>query len=283
VELFHQFQASHRQNSVEINSATWQYFIAGHGGNPLIMLPGEEVHAEYWFRLVLAMQKKHQVVAVSLPALNSIRAYTDGLAGLIDHLEFAQIDVLGASLGGCIAQEFARRHRHRLRRLVLANSYTPDCRSPRISRIYSRINCRMPASYLRVLKKIHLYMLIALPGRELPFWRGFCEMLYDRYTARANKQALRAPVRALADFSSYRHYGPRDLLDWPGQVMIIESTNDAGSSERCRSRLKILYPQATVITLNNAGHTPGYSLPVDFSVLVGSFLQKPDCIEPGKE
>jgi poly(3-hydroxyalkanoate) depolymerase len=42
------------------------------------------------------------------------------VAGLVDKLGCRQVDVLGLSWGGALAQELARRHPHRVRRLVLA-------------------------------------------------------------------------------------------------------------------------------------------------------------------
>jgi poly(3-hydroxyalkanoate) depolymerase len=41
-------------------------------------------------------------------------------AGLLDHLGYAEVDVLGVSWGGVIAQQFAFQHPTRCRRLVLA-------------------------------------------------------------------------------------------------------------------------------------------------------------------
>lgn len=273
VNQFRQFQVSHRMQSIKLQETTWQYLIAGHSRYPLVLLPGEERFAEYWFRLVLALQNKQQVLAVTLPALDTIVAYTQGLAELLEYLKMPEIDLLGTSLGGCIAQEFVRRYPHRVRRLILANSYLPDCKLPRLSRFFARINLHLSLSYLRLLKKRHLLRLVSIAGRERSFWKEFNLMIFDQYLSGVDKSTLLSPLRALADFSTY-NYEASDLADWPGRIMIIESTNDPGSSEKCRARLKLLYSRADVVTLCNAGHTPGYSLPVDFSVWVSSFIQK---------
>jgi pimeloyl-ACP methyl ester carboxylesterase len=274
VDLLQQFQASLRLQSIKIHGTTWQYLIAGHSRHTLVLLPGEERYAEYWFQLVLAMQNNQQLLVVTLPAFDTIAAYTQGLAGLFDSLEMLEIDLLGSSLGGCIAQEFVRRYPHRVRRLVLANSYAPGCKHLLLSHYYAQFQSYIPASFLRILKKLHRSRVDPPAGRERTFWRGFNQLLFEQYLMGADKSTLLATLRALANFSTYKHYQPRDLVNWNGRLMIIESVNTAGSRDRCRSRLRSLYPQADVITLTSAGHTPGYSLPVDFSVLVGSFLQK---------
>lgn len=257
-----------------IGTTQWKYLIAGHSARPLVLLPGEELFAEYWFRLISAMQSTQQILAITLPALNSIASCSDGLSDLLDSLGIHQVDLLGSALGGCIAQEFVRRYPARVRRLVLANSYEPGCRTPRLSRLYQQVNPLLPLASLRVMKKQHLLRLVTGTGRESPFWRGLSGLLYERYLSHASKDLLLAPVRSLADFSHYRHYGSRDLVDWPGRVMIIESIQNPSASARCQARLRMLYPQASVTTLSNSGHTPGYSMPVDFSVLIGSFLQR---------
>lgn len=49
-----------------------------------------------------------------------LATYADLLAGALDVLGYDEVDVLGVSWGGALAQEFSRRHLGRLRQLVLA-------------------------------------------------------------------------------------------------------------------------------------------------------------------
>jgi pimeloyl-ACP methyl ester carboxylesterase len=52
----------------------------------------------------------------------SMRDLAGVVAALIDHLDLPAVDVLGYSLGGALAQEFAHLYPHRIRRLILAGT-----------------------------------------------------------------------------------------------------------------------------------------------------------------
>jgi pimeloyl-ACP methyl ester carboxylesterase len=54
------------------------------------------------------------------PRLRRMRGYADLVRDLLDELKIPQINLMGHSWGGALAQEFARRHGERLRCLVLA-------------------------------------------------------------------------------------------------------------------------------------------------------------------
>ena len=58
--------------------------------------------------------------ATKLPYRPSTLARLTG--GLLDQLGHAQVDVLGVSWGGALAQQFAFQHRHRCRRLILVST-----------------------------------------------------------------------------------------------------------------------------------------------------------------
>jgi pimeloyl-ACP methyl ester carboxylesterase len=53
---------------------------------------------------------------------DTIEAMSDDASALIAALDLGQIDVLGFSIGGCVAQAFAMRHPEQVRRLVLVGT-----------------------------------------------------------------------------------------------------------------------------------------------------------------
>jgi poly(3-hydroxyalkanoate) depolymerase len=69
------------------------------------------------------------------------------LAGLLDELGYATVDVVGFSWGGGVAQQFALCHSRRCRRLVLAATATGSLMVPARPRVLARM--ATPRRYLR--------------------------------------------------------------------------------------------------------------------------------------
>jgi poly(3-hydroxyoctanoate) depolymerase len=96
-------------------------------GPPLLLINGLGASLEMWDPFVSAVSGR-EVIAFDLPGAG-LSGYTrwpmrmPALARtvrmLLDHLGYRQVDVLGYSLGGLLAQEFAYRMPDRTRRLVL--------------------------------------------------------------------------------------------------------------------------------------------------------------------
>ncbi len=115
---------------VEIDGLTLRVLVAGgHGGStpPLLLCSGIGAAIELWEPFRDALQG-HPTIAFDAPGVgeSSVPAYPptmDGIAGtimsLLDRLGLAEVDVLGVSWGGALAQELAYRHGQRVRRLVL--------------------------------------------------------------------------------------------------------------------------------------------------------------------
>jgi poly(3-hydroxyalkanoate) depolymerase len=99
----------------------------GQGGTPLLLLSGIGAHLDMWGPFERQLNGRH-VIAFDPPGTGESPRLgwprrMDGLARivreLLDALGHEQVDALGVSFGGALAQELARRHPARVRRLVL--------------------------------------------------------------------------------------------------------------------------------------------------------------------
>jgi len=97
-------------------------------GSPLLLLNGLGASLELLERFRQAI-RGHETIALDLPGVGRsdtavlpmrFRSYARLVAGALRILRYDQVDVLGVSWGGALAQEFAWRHPAHVRRLVLA-------------------------------------------------------------------------------------------------------------------------------------------------------------------
>lgn len=96
-------------------------------GPPLLLINGLGASLEMWDPLVRSLQG-HELIGVDLPGAGGsghgrwpmrMPALARMIRTLLDRLGYERVDVLGYSLGGLLAQEFAYRVPDRVRRLVL--------------------------------------------------------------------------------------------------------------------------------------------------------------------
>ena len=127
-----------QSGTVQANGQQLYYEVHG-DGPPLVLVMGIGYDSSLWtLAQVPALSTQFRVVLVdNRDAGRSSRAthpyriadMADDLAGLLDALGIQRSHLLGLSMGGMIAQEFALRHADRLDRLVLTGTGAAPARS----------------------------------------------------------------------------------------------------------------------------------------------------------
>ena len=127
-----------RSGTVQANGQELYYEVHGQGP-PLVLVMGIGYDSSLWMLAqVPALSSQLQVIMVdnrdagrSSKASHpySVADMADDLAGLLDGLGIQRSHLLGLSMGGMIAQEFALRHPNRLDRLVLTGTAAAPARS----------------------------------------------------------------------------------------------------------------------------------------------------------
>jgi len=97
--------------------------------DPVLLIMGFTMNAGAWIAQIPALAERYHVIAFDNRGAGrtsqpdgpyTTRQMADDAAGLLDHLGIASAHVVGASMGGMIAQEFAVNYPERVRSLVLA-------------------------------------------------------------------------------------------------------------------------------------------------------------------
>lgn len=99
-------------------------------GTPLLFVHAFPLNRTMWAPQVSALIERCRCVAVDLRGFGdssvappySMEQYADDLAHLLDQLRIEKVVLVGCSMGGYVSFAFWRRHRHRVRALVLADT-----------------------------------------------------------------------------------------------------------------------------------------------------------------
>src|SRR4051812_13875444 len=121
---------------VDVNGVHMYYEIHGEG-TPLVLLHGGMLSIDLNFAgLIPTLARKHRVIGVELQGHGRTAdidreitpaALASDVVGLLDHLGIDRAHVLGHSMGGAVAMEFAVSHPERVRSVVpISVSVRPD-------------------------------------------------------------------------------------------------------------------------------------------------------------
>ena len=146
---------------------------------PLLLMNGIGASLEVLQPFVDALDRRRTVVRFDVPGVGgsprpvvpyNLATFGPVLAGMLDRLGFPhQVDVLGLSWGGGLAQHFAVQHRKRVRRLVLAATGTGSLMVPAHPRVLGRMltprRHRDPAYARQIAGEIYGGTMRTDPGR----------------------------------------------------------------------------------------------------------------------
>jgi pimeloyl-ACP methyl ester carboxylesterase len=110
-----------KAQAVEVNGRTARFTVAG-SGDPVVLVHGLAGSRRWWSPLVPAFAVHRRVYALDLPRPSQgtpPTSWSTWLARWFDVVGLERADVVGHSLGGIVAAEFAAAYPERTRRLVL--------------------------------------------------------------------------------------------------------------------------------------------------------------------
>jgi 3-oxoadipate enol-lactonase len=224
-------------------------------GTPILLVHGlAGASLTEWYQVAPKLATDRRVIIVDhrghgLSARGDLRFDVaddaDDLAGLLDAVDVGQVDVVGYSMGGAIAQELAHRHPGRVRRLVLIASFATHSDGYRRAR---RVGAILARGWERITgvgtSEVRSGYLIA---------RGAIESKHARWVWR---ETLRRDVEsgAQATFALLRF----DSRDWVGKLgvetMLMVPTADFLVPPRWQYELASLIPDARLVEVQGAGH-----------------------------
>jgi pimeloyl-ACP methyl ester carboxylesterase len=159
-----------------VNGVSYYYAVYG-TGEPLLLLHGGMFHTEMFGPNLTKLAQSRQVIGVDLQghgrtALGdreiSLVDMGNDMAGVLKTLSYDKVDVLGHSMGGGVAFQFAAQHPEMVRRLVLVSTpYAQDGFYPEMLPQQAAMSAAM-AEQLKDTPIYKSYVAIAPHPEEFP-------------------------------------------------------------------------------------------------------------------
>jgi pimeloyl-ACP methyl ester carboxylesterase len=255
-------------------------------GPPVVLVHGIGDSSATWEPVLTALARRHLVIAPDLlghgdsdkpRADYSVAAYANGIRDLLGVLGVERATLVGHSLGGGVAMQFAYQFPERTERLVLVGSggagpdVTPVLRAMTLPGAALALSLlRLPGARLQVGAVVAILRALDTGlGQDAPDLLRMVDALPD-ITARA------AFIRTL-----------RAVVDWRGQVvtmldrcyltrgmptMLVWGARDAVVPVSHAHRAHRAMPGSRLEVFDGAGHFPFHSDPDRFVALLEEFL-----------
>ena len=247
----------------------------GHG-SPLVLLHGWAMHSGIWGPLVTQLARSHRVHAVDLPGHGHSAPLTpctlDAMVAAIDStlaLDSGPFTVLGWSLGGLVAMQWAISRPARVSRLALV------CTTPRFVAGADWPHA-MPAAAitrfgdeLHVAWKLTVQRFLALQVHNSEHGRATLAALREQLWSRGepSRSALSAALEVLVS---------ADMRDAAARVevptLVVAGSRDTLTPPAAGRWLADAIPGAQFQEIAGAAHLPFLSHQHEFSVLLEHFL-----------
>jgi 3-oxoadipate enol-lactonase len=270
VSQLEEFRREHPKRNLSVGSTEWTYRVAGSGTEGLVVLPGALGGSEGIAPLLRRLEDDYRLLFVEYPVVSGLDDMLAGLSEILKREGIGRTALLGGSFGGMVAQAFLLRFPDQTTRVALSATGPPVSRRARTNERFLRLARFIPMAVVRSLLRLGIKKLMKRVPRDRELWLRFYSRAIDDLT----REGFQTLYRVSIDFD--RGYSDRiaALEGWPGEMLLVEGSDDRVASKKSRDALKASYPRAETVTLLGAGHGMSLERPEEWRDAVTSFLKR---------
>lgn len=230
-------------------------------------------------RIVDGLASKHRVIAIDYRGIGSsggtapvtVGEMTGDTIALIRAMGFDQVDLLGFSFGGFVAQDVVLQAPNLVRKLILTG--TGPAGGQGIDRV-GAISWPLILKGLLTLRdpKTYLFFTATTNGRQAA--SAFLKRLKERKTGRDKEPTPRAFLRQLKAIKAWGQQAPQDLSRLRLPVLIANGDNDIMVPTALSHDMARRISQAQLVIYKDAGHGGIFQYHADFVSKALAFLSE---------
>lgn len=268
--------------SISAGGVDFKYRELGkhHGGTPVVFLTHLAAVLDNWDpRVIDGIAAKHHVIAFDNRGIgassgspsNSIEQMADDAIIFIKAMGLQQVDLLGFSLGGMVAQEIVLKEPQLVRRMVLAG--TGPAGGEGISAVAGVTFYDMLRGFFTGQDAKQFLFFTRTPG-GIEAGKAFLTRLKERTEDRDKDISVSAFLAQLEALRAWGSKAPADLSGVKQPVLVVNGDNDRMVPTVNTRDLARRLPNSQLIIYPDAGHGGAFQFHADFVSTTLGFLAR---------
>jgi pimeloyl-ACP methyl ester carboxylesterase len=262
-------------------------YVKEGSGPALLLLHGLGCDHTTWQPVIQALSRRYTVIAPDLlghgrsdkpRADYSVGGYANGMRDLLTVLGIDKVTVVGHSLGGGVAMQFAYQFPERTERMILV---APGGLGPEVTAALRAVtlpgfHTAMGVLTLPGVRHLTTAYLRGLAASGLSMTRDLDEVaaIIDSFKDPQARTAIRHVVSAVIDWrGQIVTMADRAYLTAAMPMCVIWGTDDSVIPVRHAGNAAEMAPGCTVEVIGNAGHFPHKDHPQRFVKIVNDFIR----------
>ncbi|KUN81575.1 alpha/beta fold hydrolase [Streptomyces griseoruber] len=241
---------------------------------PLVLVHGHPFDRTMWAPQIEAFSAGRRVIAPDLrgygaspvvPGVTLLPDHTQDVASLLDDLKVEEFVLAGLSMGGQIAMDLLWQFPHRVRGLVLADTFAaPETPGGRLAR--GEMAGRLLAEGMRGYADEVLEKMVA------PYAAPAVKAHVHRMMTATSPEGAAAALRGRAERPDYRPLLAR--ADVP--ALVVVGADDTYTPVADAQAMHAALPDSVLTVIEGAAHLPNLERPKEFNAALADFLARID-------
>ncbi|BBC34832.1 Hydrolase, alpha/beta domain protein [Streptomyces graminofaciens] len=239
---------------------------------PLVLIHGHPFDRTMWHPQIDAFATTHRVIAPDLrgygtspvvPGITPLSTFAEDIATLLDDLGVTDFVLAGLSMGGQIAMECYRLFPHRVRGLVLADTF-PAAETEEGKRTRNAMADRLLREGMGTYADEVLYKMVA------PYADAEVAAHVRRMMTATDPRGAAAALRGRAERPDYRELLTRVTVP----ALVVVGADDEYTPVTDAEAMHAALSDSTLHVIADAAHLPNLERPADFNKALEDFLTK---------